>query len=137
MKKKQMQVLKDVCELRFRIDLLQDNMLAEILASMNCLDLSPDNPRHKEIFDNYIQRRDHISAVIRALFEIASPWGFRGTVLRKRDPDSLIAEDIWQSIRYQLWKDSPNRGKMGYTVDSNPPLQQSSEPVPTVRKVES
>ena len=51
---KQMQVLKDVCELRFRIDLCQDYELSEILATMNDLDLSPENPNHKTIFDSYI-----------------------------------------------------------------------------------
>ena len=132
---KQMRVLKDVCELRFRIDLLQSNELTEILATMNCLDLSPENPRHREIFDSYIERREHIDAIVKALFEIASPMAWRvfpdG---RKRNPDSLIAEDIWQCIRYQLWQDSPNRDLLRYTVDSREPLQESSEPLPTIKR---
>lgn len=55
---KQMRIIKDALELRFRLDLCQGDELAEILATMNNLDLSPDNPRHKEIFDAiYRQKR--------------------------------------------------------------------------------
>ena len=130
---KQMRVVKDALELRFRIDLLQEDMLAEILATMNDLDLSPENPNHNMIFDAYIDRRAHISAVLKAVFEIASPWSFRTTDHRKRDKDSLIAEEIWMAMRYKMWEDSPNKNY--YTVDSRPPMHISSEPTPTVEMI--
>lgn len=137
---KQMRIIKDALELRFRLDLCQGDELAEILATMNNLDLSPDNPRHKEIFDAYIDRRDHLNAVIDSLFEIASPRSFRMGGMRQRDSDSLIAEDIWQTIRYELFKaTNPNSDEIGYTinytVDSRPPLQVSGEDLPKIECV--
>ena len=126
---KQMRVLKDVCELRFRIDLLQEYELAELLAKIDCLDLDPRKPNHKEIFDSYIERRDHLTAVIKALYEIASPIAFRTSNGRKRDPDALIAEDIYQVIRHQLWIDSPNRNETLYLTESRKPLRVSDQPL--------
>lgn len=133
---KQIRVLKDVCELRFRIDLLQEYELAELLAKIDCLDLDPRNPNHKEIFDGYIERRDHLTAVIKALFEIASPIAFRTSNGRKRDPDALIAEDIFLSIRHQLWKDKSQKEQHAYTVDSYPPLSVSEEGLPQIEVLE-
>jgi hypothetical protein len=132
----QMYLLKDICELRFRIDLCQESELAEILATMNNLDLSPQNPHHKEIFDRYIDRREDLSAVIRCLYEIACPWSIRGTSRRERDKDALNAETIWGSIRYQLWSDREDRDSLEYVVDSNKPMQLGSEPIPEIEVVE-
>ena len=131
--KKQMQVLQEVCELRFRIDLLQENELAEILAQMDCLDLDPRNPDHKKIFDSYIERREHISAILKALFEIASPTPERWAKGRKRNPESLVAEDIFLAIRHQLWKDNPNKSTL--TVDSYKPLSVSEEGLPQIEVI--
>ena len=131
----QLKEIKDVCELRFRIDLLQEDMLAEILSTMNNLDLSQKNPRHKEIFDSYIDRREHIRAVLKAVFEIASPWALRG-ITRERDIHSQRVEDIWQTIRYQLYLDNPNKDELGYTVDSRPPLKVSDLELPTIERVD-
>ena len=131
----QLKEIKDACELRFRIDLLQEDMLTDILATINNLDLSHDNPRHKEIFDAYIDRREHIRAVLKAAFEIASPWALRG-LSRERDIHSQRAEDIWQTIRYQLYLDNPDKDKYGYTVDSRPPFQVSDLDLPTIERVE-
>ena len=133
---KQMQVLKDVCELRFRIDLCQGYELSEILATMNDLDLSPENPNHQIIFDSYIDRREHLRAVVNCLFEIANPRAFRVSSLRKRDKDSLIAEDIWQSLRYSLWLNREDKDSIAYTVDSKEPLQVGSEPLAEIEVIE-
>ena len=137
--RKQMQVLKDVCELRFRIDLLQGSDLAEILAQMDCLDLDPRNPDHKKIFDSYIERRDHINAVIDSLFEIASPRALRIAKGRKRDKTALIAEDIYLAVRHQLWKDEP-RPKIPEpyisVVDSYPPLSVSDQGLPKIEVID-
>ena len=132
----QMRAVKDACELRFRIDLLQDYDLSDILAriDMDENSLSQDNPRREQIFDAYIDRRDHIMAVVKALFEIASPYATRVTNGRKRNKDSLIVEDVYQSIRYALWEDNPHKDELRYTVNSRKPMQCSSEPLPTVER---
>lgn len=132
----QMYTLKECLEMYFRIDLLQEDMLAEKLATMNDLDLSPDNPNHEKIFDSYIERKEHIGIVLKSAFEIASPWAFRATSHRKRDTKSLVIEDIWQVCRYCLWENNPNKEKLGYVVDSNKPLQISDQELPTIECVE-
>lgn len=129
---KQMRVLKDVCELRFRIDLLQDSELAEILANIDCLKLDPRDPDYHKNFDSYIERREHLSVIIKALFEIASPIATRMSLGRKRDPDSLIAEDIFLVIRHQFYKEDPKKHEYGFTVDSYPPLCVSDQPLPKI-----
>lgn len=133
---KQMRVVKDALELRFRIDLLQAGDLAEILANINQPDFSPQNPDHKEIFNRYIDRRDNIRAVLDAVYEIAFPRAFRGIVERKRNPDALDCETIYDSIRHALWLDNPDRFKMGYCVDSREPMQMGKEPIPTIERLE-
>ena len=132
---KQMKVVKDALELRFRIDLCQGHELAEILSTMNNLDLSSKNPDHEKIFDRYLERREHINAILDAAFTIACPMNLRYSELYERDKDSLIAEDIWQCMRYALWQDNPNKGRYGYVVDSVPPLRRGEEPLPVVESI--
>ena len=129
---KQMRIIQDVCELRVRIDLCQDYELSEILATMNDLDLSIDNPNHKKIFDAYIDRREHLKAVINCMYEIANPWSLRTSSLRKRDKTSLECETLWVSIRHKLWENNPNKDEIGYVVDSNAPMQMGGEPIPEI-----
>lgn len=124
----QLKAIKDACELRFRIDLLQDFELAEILSTMDT-DLDPSNPNHERIFDAYIDRRDHIRAIIKALFEIACP---RWSCGHQRNKESLRCEDIWQTIRYRLFLDNKNKESLMNTVMSRPPMQVSDQPLPTI-----
>lgn len=130
----QLKELQDACELRFRIDLLQEDMLAEILATMDNLDLSHDNPRHKEIFDAYIDRRAHLNAVLKAAFEIASPWALRG-LHRERDIHSLRCEDIYQVCRKQLFDDYQGE-KLQWDVRGREPLKVSDQDLPTIERIE-
>ena len=130
----QLKELQDACELRFRIDLLQEDMLAEILATIDNLDLSHDNPRHKEIFDAYIDRRAHLNAVLNAAFEIASPWALRG-IGRQRDIHSQRVEDIYQVIRKQLFDDYPGE-KLEWDVRGRTPIQVSDQDLPTIERID-
>ena len=130
----QLKEIKDACELRFRIDLLQEDMLAEILARLNGLDLSADNPLREKIFDSYIDRRDHIEAVLKAAFEIASPWALR-SINRKRDIHSLRCEDIWQACRKQLYDDYEG-DKLEWDVSGRTPMQVSDLNLPQIERTE-
>ena len=132
----QMHVIKDALELRMRIDLLQPGDLAEVLANIGQPDFSPKNPKHDEIFKSYIDKRDHISAVLDAAFEIAYPKAFRVSVPRKRDPDALECETMFDAIRHALWENNPDRYKMGFVVDAKNPMQWGKEPVPMIERVE-
>ena len=127
--------VKDALELRFRIDLLQEDMLAEILASLNNLDLSHDNPDHERIFDRYLDRRAHIREVLKATFEIACPYVERVSGGRSRDIHSLRCEDVWSVVRHQIWLDNPNRQQ--WDVDSREALKCSDLELPTIERIDN
>lgn len=125
---KQAVLIKDALEEYFRIRMNQWGYLADSL-SMKNIDLSTDNPNHEKIFERYITVRDSV----RNVFECA------GRILweNQRNPKSeeqLIAEDIWQVIRHQLWEDSES--KNDWCVDAREPLKMSDEPLPEMKKVE-
>ena len=125
---KQAALIKDALEEYFRIRMNQWGDLADSLAMKN-IDISPNDPNHERIFDGYIQDGD----AVRKVFECA------GRILwenqRNTKPEEqLIAEDIWQVIRHQLWKDSPN--KVEWCVDAREPMRMSDEPLPEMKKVE-
>ena len=125
---KQAVLLMVVLEEFFRIRMNQCGDLADSLAMKN-IDLSPDNPNHEKIFDGYIQDRDAVQKV----FECAGRILWDGQRNNKSE-EQLIAEDIWQVIRHQLWKDSKNRNN--WCVDSRVPLRVSDEPLPEMKKME-
>ena len=125
---KQAVLLMVVLEEFFRIRMNQWGDLADSLAMKN-IDLSPDNPNHEKIFDGYIQDRDAVQKV----FECAGRILWDGQRNNKSE-EQLIAEDIWQVIRHQLWKDSKNRNN--WCVDSRVPLRASDEPLPEMKKME-
>lgn len=92
----QMRVIQNCVERMMRIEMGQVDMLAERIAGYN-VDFSPDNPNHERIFDQYITKIDAISEVLKAVVRIAfDSWG----VPDKKDDDTLIAECIWDSIRF-------------------------------------
>lgn len=125
---KQAILIKEALEEYFRIRMNQWRDLADSLAMKN-IDLSPDNPNHERIFDRYIQDRDAVQKVLECVGRIL--WdGQRND----KSNEQLMAEDIWQVIRHQLWKDSTN--KVEWCVDAREPLRVSYEPLPEIKKVE-
>jgi len=116
----QMSVTQKALEEYFRLRMGQDFEFCNDLASMNT-DLSPDNPNHDWIFDMYIARRDHLQELLKAFFWIAfEPTGH----LKEKTDDMMIAECIWDAIRFA-------RGKSRW----NSPFQIGSEPSPKILKV--
>lgn len=125
---KQAVLIKDALEEYFRIRMNQWGDLADSLV-MKDIDLSPHNPKHELIFERYITEREAVRNVLECAGRII--WE------NQRNPKSeeqLIAEDIWQVIRHQLWKDSTN--KVEWCVDAREPLRVSYEPLPEIKKVE-
>lgn len=123
---KQAVLIKDALEEYFRIRMNQWWDLADSL-SMKNIDLSTDNPNHEKIFERYITERDSVRKVLECAGRIL--------LENQKNPKSeeqLIAEDIWQIIRHQLWEDSEN--KNDWCVDSREPLRMSS--LPEMKKVE-
>lgn len=118
---KQMRMLETVTEEYFRLRMAQTFDFCDDLASMKC-DLSPSNPNHDKIFDDFIKRRDHLSELMRAFYRIAfEPDGY----LHEKTEEMLIAEDIWEAVRFAL-----GRSRWDST------LHVGSEPFPTVVKHE-
>lgn len=125
--KNQIHLVKYALEEYFRIRMGQWRDLAESLASKN-IDLSADNSHHEKIFDRYLMERETVEKVLKCAGDIL--WG-SPSFSNPKSEDQLIAEDIWQVIRHELWKDKQNRDN--WCVDSREPLQVSKEPLPEMR----
>lgn len=125
---KQAILIKEALEEYFRIRMNQWGDLANSLAMKN-IDLSPDNPNHERIFDGYIQDRDAVWKVFECAGRIL--WDYQRN---DKSEEQLIAEDIWQVIRHQLWKDSEN--KVEWCIDTREPMRVSDEPLPEMKKAE-
>lgn len=92
---KQLSTVQNALEEWFRLRMGQEMDFCNDLAEMNA-DLSPENPDHDRIFNDYIARRDHMREVMKCFFRIAfEPYGY----LQEKTEDMLIAETIWDAIR--------------------------------------
>jgi len=90
----QLNLIHEAMEEYFRLRMGQETDFCNDLAEMG-RDLSPNNPNHKEAFDRYIIRRNHMQEIMRAFFRIAfEPEGYK-----EKTEKMLIAEDIWDVIR--------------------------------------
>lgn len=95
---KQMRILMKYVEITMRLFMGQSWDFCDEIASLNC-DFSQENPKHKEIFDSFICRRDHLREIMNCVFRIAfEPKGY----LEGKTDEMLIAEDIWESVRVAL-----------------------------------
>lgn len=122
----QIALIKDALEEYFRIRMNQWIDLSNDLAAKN-IDLSPENPNHNKLFDKYINDRDAIYEIFECVGRIVKLNG------SKKTERQLVAEDIWQVIRHQLWKDSENKSE--WCVDAREPMRVSKEPLPKIEKV--
>lgn len=122
----QITLIKEALEEYFRIRMNQWIDLSNDLAAKN-IDLSPDNPNHHKLFDKYINDRDTIYEVFECIGRIIKLNG------SKKTEKQLVAEDIWQVICHQLWKDSENKSE--WCVDAREPLKVSKEPLPKIKKL--
>lgn len=118
----QLKLINTALEEYFRIGLNQWVDLGDRISRIG-VDLDPKNPKHEQIFDSYIDKRDDVLVILEAIGKMLWPHG-----LRKQEEENIIAQDIWQVIRHQLWIDNPMREELGYTVDAREPFLQSQEP---------
>lgn len=122
---KQIVLIKDALEEYFRIRMNQWIDLSNDLAAKN-IDLSLENPNHNKLFDKYINDRDAIYEIFECIGRIIKLNG------SKKTEKQLVAEDIWQVIRHQLWKDSENKNE--WCVDARKPMRVSKEPLPKIER---
>lgn len=110
----QLRIINNALEEYFRIPLNQWGDLADRLAFKG---FSPKNDKgESKAFDRCINKRDAAVAVFEAAGKIL--WGYD---IPRKDKNQLIAEDIWQVIRHQLYLDSENKNI--WRVDSMTPIQ--------------
>lgn len=128
---RQLKIINIALEEFFRIGLNQWWDLADRISNIGCALPPQDDPDRDRIFDRRIQKRDTVRVVLEAAGRILWPHG-----LDKQDEDNLLAQDIWQVFRHQLWLDRPDRDKLGYCVDGNKPMIQSNEPAPKCVRIE-
>ena len=120
---RQLRLINAALEEYFRLGLNQWWGLADRLAAIG-LELPPaDDPSHDRVFDRYIHKRDDARIILEAVGRILWPQG-----MATQDEENILAIDIYQVIRHQLWLDDPDRDKFGYCVGGNNPLLQSGEP---------
>lgn len=118
----QMRLTEKALEEWMRLRMGQDMDLSHDMASIN-RDLSPENPNHKIIFDQYIQRRDHLRALMTAFFRIAfEPYGY----LTEKTDEMMTCECIWDAVRFA-------RGNSRWSE----PFQIGSEPSPKIEVIEN
>lgn len=128
---RQLKLINTALEEFFRIGLNQWWPLADRISEIGYALPPQSDPDRDRIFDRRIQKRDAVRVVLEAAGRILWPHG-----LDKQDEDNLLAQDIWQVFRHQLWLDRPDRDKLGYCVDGNKPMIQSNELAPKCVRIE-
>ena len=123
----QLVVLQDALESYFRIRINQWDGLAEELASVGYV-YDKKDPDNAKKFDAYLERREKAKALFEQAMAVAQPQGTR----RVTPQNVLIAEDIWQVIRHQLYLDSAPSDF--YCTAGNDPIQMSSHQLPKLTK---
>lgn len=123
----QLRVVNAALEEFFRLPLNQWGDLADRLAFKG-VDLSNPETRDRN-FDRCITTRDAVRVVFEAAGKIL--WGHE---IPPKDDQQLIAEDIWQVIRHQLYLDSGSTDT--WRVDAREAIQWGPEPLPMIKRIE-
>lgn len=127
----QLKLINRAMEEYFRLRLNQWNGFADDICAEGC-DFSKENPKHDDIFSDYIVRRNTLVAALSAIFAALS--------INKRSSmksqDCIDAIDIYETIMHWLWEERPDAEKMVWTVDSRKPLNEGQYPLPKIEKVE-
>lgn len=129
----QAKVIKIALEEYFRIRMNQWRDLAEDLASEGFV-YDKKNPNNDRNFDAYLIRRDITQELLQTAMKVAQPQ--RNYYVTAQTPEkSLIAQDIWQVIRHQLYLDNGGDTN-GWSVDARMSLQMSEESLPVIERME-
>ena len=122
----QLRVVNATLEEFFRLPLNQWGDLADRLAFKG-VDLRSPETRDRN-FDRCITTRDAVRVVFEAAGKIL--WGYE---MPPKDDQQLIAEDIWQVIRHQLYLDSGSTDS--WRVDAREPLLLGPEPPAKIERI--
>lgn len=128
--KEQAEIIKIALEEYFRLRMNQTWDFADDI----CFEGFDYENHTPEDFSRRIKQRDMLRNELERLLNTVHPLRFSGYDFRLKTAEMLIAQDIWQVIRHQLWKD--RIGKDGdWCVDSRKPMRLSVEPIPKMEKV--
>lgn len=89
----------------------------------------------QEDFDERIERRNMFRDELGKLLRITHPVYLGGGRFREQTIEMRRAQDIWQVIRYRLWKDK-HSDKDDWCVDAREPMPMTGEPLPKMEEVE-
>ena len=126
----QLRIIRDALESYLRTRMGQFTDLAEDIAGVGFNWLNHTD----EQFMDYLNRKDNSQKLFEAAFHVAQPK------LEKKTERMLIAEDIWQVIRHELWKNMTKEHRGGYyysCVDAGERIQFSGQPLPKCRLEET
>ncbi len=128
---KQAEIIKIALEEYFRLRMNQTWDFADDI----CFEEFDYENHTPEDFSRRIEQRDMLRNELERLLNTVHPLRLSGYDFRLKTAEMLIAQDIWQVIRHQLWKD--RIGKDGdWRVDSRKPMRLSVEPIPEMKRVE-
>ena len=88
-----------------------------------------------EEFNKCIENRDMFRDELEKLLNKVHPLRFRGNKFREQTIEMRRAQDIWQVIRYKLWKDR-HGDEDSWCVDARKPMSISGEPLPKMERME-
>ena len=122
----QLRVVNAALEEFFRLPLNQWDRLAERLAFKG-VDLQDEKTRERNL-DRCIAAKDAAQAVFKAAGRILWQHG-----ALQKDDEQLIAEDVWQVIRHQLFLDSGSTDT--WRVDAQEPILWGPEPPAKIERI--
>lgn len=122
----QLRVVNAALEEFFRLPLNQWDRLAERLAFKG-VDLQDEKTRERN-FGRCIAAKDAAQEVFKAAGRILWQHG-----TPKKDDEQLIAEDIWQVIRHQMYLDSGSTDT--WRVDAREAIQWGPEPLAKIGRI--
>ena len=126
----QAEIIRIALEEYFRLRMNQTLDFADSL----CFEDFKKNHTDEE-FNKCIENRDMFRDELEKLLNVVHPLHFVCGKFREQTIEMRRAQDIWQAIRYRLWKDR-HGDKDDWCVDSREPMPMTDEPLPKMERVE-
>lgn len=128
---KQAKIIKIVLEEYFRLRMNQTWDFADSL----CFEEFDYENHSKEDFNERIEQRDVLRDELKKLLNKHHPLQLRGGKFREQTLEMRRSQDIWQVIRYRLWKDR-HGDKDDWCADAREPMPMTDESLPKIERVE-
>lgn len=127
---KQAKIIKIALEEYFRLRMNQTWDFADSL----CFEEFDYENHSKEDFNERIEQRDVLRDELKKLLNKHHPLQLRGGKFREQTLEMRRSQDIWQVIRYRLWKDR-HGDKDDWCADAREPMPMTDESLPKIERV--